>query len=377
MKNKTFNINILIFLFPFLIICGKIIRWTLMKTVLVEAGIGHSFLVSILGERETFQLLLADFTGNAGGNTIVIFTWINRIFELTTYEEFEILISIVWNLILLYLIISCKKSLKLGEFIFLALSVMVLNIFDFCLAKEPIQMLYFLLIYFILTRKKMSSREKNILSLSVVALSVLTFRAYYVLILIFAILLQILCKIFIIKKDKINYKHIIKIIVILGVSYFILLNIVKIISPTHFNELLRVRLRTSSAASDMRSLFNSTNLIIFTIDYLIMLIRMLFPIELLPLGIKYLPYVLYQLVITFFTIKSIKNIKSNSKEKNIALFIFMGFLFASATFEPDFGSWVRHEASTFPIMLIVAEISRKEQKDGGINEQNKKDISKI
>lgn len=377
MKNKTLNINILIFLFPFLIICGKIIRWTLMKAVLVEAGIGHSFLVSILGESETFQLLLADFTGNAGENTIVIFTWMNKIFKLTTYEEFEILISIIWNLILLYLIVSCKKSLKLGEFVFLALSVMVLNIFDFCLAKEPIQMLYFLLIYFILTRKKMSARKKNILSLAVVALSVLTFRAYYVLILIFAILFQVLCKIFIIKKDKINYRHIIKIIVILGVSYFILLNIVKRISPTYFNELLRVRLRTSSATSDMKSLFNSTNLIIFTIDYLIMLIRMLFPIELLPLGIKYLPYVLYQLVITFFTIKSIKNIKSNSKEKNIALFIFMGFLFASATFEPDFGSWVRHEASTFPIMLIVTEVSRKGQKDGGINEQNKKDISKI
>ena len=137
--------------------------------------------------------------------------------------------------------------------------------------------------------------------------------------------------------------------------------------PTEYSELIRVRTRSSTAASDMRNIFKSTNLLIFSFDYLIMLLRMMFPIELLRLGIKYVPYVLYQVIITYFVIKNIKSIKSNGKIKNIALYLYIGFLFASATFEPDFGSWVRHEAVLFPILLIFADIKRKDKES--INEK--------
>ncbi len=134
-------------------------------------------------------------------------------------------------------------------------------------------------------------------------------------------------------------KQVLIMLVILTFTYYILLRVCQIVSPTTFAELFRVRTRTSTAASDMRVIFQSNNLIIFCMDYLIMLIRMLFPIELLRLGIKYFPYVL--------------------------LYIYLGFLLASGTFEPDFGSWVRHEAVCFPIFLIInnmVRVKRREKK---------------
>ena len=81
---------------------------------------------------------------------------------------------------------------------------------------------------------------------------------------------------------------------------------------------------------------------------------MLFPIELLRLGLKYLPYVIYQVIISLFVVKTLITMKENTNTRNLALYIYLGFLCASALFEPDFGSWVRHEAVTFPILLILS-----------------------
>lgn len=222
-------------------------------------------------------------------------------------------------------------------------------------------MLYFIAIYYVLCLNNKSVKFKYILTIGIIAFSAISFRIYYFLIIMFMVLVQVLFNVFIIKKEKVKIKDIIIMLLVIVGFYFLFLNIMKVIMPTEYNELIRVRTRSSTAASDMRNIFKSTNLLIFSFDYLIMLLRMMFPIELLRLGIKYVPYVLYQVIITYFVIKNIKSIKSNGKIKNIALYLYIGFLFASATFEPDFGSWVRHEAVLFPILLILADIKRKDK----------------
>ena len=53
------------------------------------------------------------------------------------------------------------------------------------------------------------------------------------------------------------------------------------------------------------------------------------------------------------------------------MYIYYAFLLGSATFEPDFGSWIRHEAVLFPILLILMDaIKEKENKI----EQVRKDV---
>ncbi len=360
-NEKSYNIDIIFGIFLILVAVGKIIRYTIMKNVLVNSGIGHHFIYPILYGTGGITLFDSDsMTGDAGGNAVVIFRAIN-FFKINNYESWELYISVIWNIILFGLLLGVKKILNLKQFVFIGLSIIVLNIFDFTLAKEPIQMLYFIAIYYVLCLNNKSVKFKYILTIGIIAFSAISFRIYYFLIIMFMVLVQVLFNVFIIKKEKVKIKDIIIMLLVIVGFYFLFLNIMKVIMPTEYNELIRVRTRSSTAASDMRNIFKSTNLLIFSFDYLIMLLRMMFPIELLRLGIKYVPYVLYQVIITYFVIKNIKSIKSNGKIKNIALYLYIGFLFASATFEPDFGSWVRHEAVLFPILLILADIKRKDK----------------
>ena len=36
-----------------------------------------------------------------------------------------------------------------------------------------------------------------------------------------------------------------------------------------------------------------------------------------------------------------------------ALYLSLAFLLCSAAFEPDFGSWIRHEGITLPVLLLI------------------------
>ena len=359
---RRFSVGVVILLSIVSIAFGKIVRHTIMYESLVLPGVGWRILDQVNSDNLKFGLTIHDSNSveersNAMQNACFIISKINFLKLTKSYYGYEILISIIWNIIILLIIVNLKKSFSLIETLFLLLSVAVLNIFDFCLAKEPIQMLYFLFIYLILI-SKMDEKIKFILSFLIYVLCFFTYRNYYILMAGFMVYLLLLYKYLISHIKKVNRKHIIIILLSIYICYFVFLNIVKIIDMSAFNELLRVRLRTSSATSDMHSIFSSTNIYIFTLDYIIMIIRMLFPIELVRMGPKYFIYFIYQVFITYYLIKNITNINKISTTKKITLFVFIAFLLGSAAFEPDFGSWVRHEAVLFPIIMIMSGIKK-------------------
>ena len=372
MKEKKFNINLILILFPIMILAGKIIRWTILKTVLVDMSIGNGMISKILYGTGGFTSFSDSGISDAAGNASVFFRAIN-IFGLTTTIQFEVYISLIWNIIIILIILKGKKSLNIMQMLFLIVSIAVLNIWDFCLAKEPVQLLFFLAIYYILLNRRLNIKQKYILTIFVLLISVLYYRIYYILIIAFIMIVAIVCSKWLFKVDKINLRHVLGLLVVLSIVYFIMLNFIKVIDIESYNELIRVRTRAGIANTQMINIFKSTNLILFTLDYLIMIVRMLFPMELIPMGIKYWPYVFYQIIISYFVLKNIKNIKENTKTQNLALYIYIAFLLGSATFEPDFGSWVRHEAAIFPILMIITNIVMPNEKQG---ENDEKNISK-
>lgn len=352
---KKYNIDLLLVLFPIMIIAGKIIRWTILKSVLVDMSIGNGMIWEVINGTGGFTSLTETGMSDAAGNSAVFFRIIN-IFGLTTTKEFEVYISFIWNIILAFVIFRNKKILNTSQMMFLIASIAVLNIWDFCLAKEPLQLVFFLFIYYTLINDKLSIRQKYIVSIFILLVSVLYYRVYYILIIAFIILVSFICNRWLLKLKKVDIKTIILLLIVLVFSYFIMLNCIKIIDSASYNELIRVRTRGGEANTQMLNIFKSTNLSLFCLDYLIMILRMLFPIELIPMGIKYWPYVFYQILISYFAIKNIKNIKKNSKTHNLALYIYIAFLLGSAAFEPDFGSWVRHEAAIFPVLMFVTHV---------------------
>ena len=61
-------------------------------------------------------------------------------------------------------------------------------------------------------------------------------------------------------------------------------------------------------------------------------------------------------MITLLLIRSIKRLHVNKQSVNLATYVFVGFLLGSALFEPDFGSWVRHESVAFGVTFIMGEL---------------------
>ena len=96
------------------------------------------------------------------------------------------------------------------------------------------------------------------------------------------------------------------------------------------------------------------NLGIFMYDYVINAVRMMVPIELAFKGMFYLPFVVFQFFILYYYFKTIKNIKSLDDNMIVVVACYSAYFFGSVVFEPDFGSWVRHEAATFPILQLLA-----------------------
>lgn len=350
-KNIVFNKNLFVLLLPVLVALGKIVRYTILKKVLVDQGIGHNWIGTIVNGGGSFSFIDTDGAIDAAGNSVFWYRVFN-IFNLSTYGQFEVAITIIFNIILLLLLIKVVRYLTFNQMIFIAVSIAVLNIFDFTLAKEPIQMIYFIFIFAVILRQT-SFNAKMLEVVLLLLLTAITFRSYYVLVDFFFVCIALLFRFMIIKSNKYFWLRIILVILIMGIVYYIFLKVCNHISRDTYEELIRVRTRVSDAATDMRNIFKANSLELFTVDYMIMVVRMLFPVELLKMGVKYFPYVGYQIMLTLYIINAIKNVKINGNTKNIALYLYIGFLFASAAFEPDFGSWIRHEAVLFPLYLII------------------------
>lgn len=329
-------------MFLAMVFIGKLLRWTLMKTVLVDTSSGH----------EIIQALISGGTAKRfAANAAVPFYDAINIFNIRTFVGYEIYLTVLLNIVLFALLMQINRKIYLIEFLFYALSVVVLNLFDFTLAKEPVQFLFFLAIFLVIKQcKKVRYIYLGVIFLLLICAA--SFRTYYYLVVLYFVILHIFfnyCK-----KKKLHSKKLIVIsIIFFTILYFGILNIAGLVSVETYLELIRVRTRSSDARTGIVAWVNSNNLFVFSCNYCITALRMLIPIELLRFGPKYFMYVGYQLFITGFIVSKLKSIKNLSSKEYIALLLLIAFVLCSATFEPDFGSWIRHEALMFPVILIL------------------------
>lgn len=166
--------------------------------------------------------------------------------------------------------------------------------------------------------------------------------------------------------------------------------------------------------SEITPIFPPGNPIFMAIDYTIKIFRLLFPLELLLRGkVTYIFLIVFQLLLVKFIVKafisnqqdvedemaeemeedeeedeSIEKIEEKDDEDEIekiedeedeedeeedddkdeyeiakrqdrkdirrcALYLYLAFLLCSACFEPDFGSWIRHQGVTFPVLILL------------------------
>lgn len=365
-ENKKIMIDrkIILLIYFVIVIVSKILRYTVMKQTLVDTARGYQIVNDILYNSD-LHFAFSDINSSlAFNNAAVIFKIIN-IFGLTTYIQFEIYITIVWNMIVILIISNIDKLKSNSEGVFIISTIAILNIFNFTISKEPIQLLYFLLMYLFLI-SKIRAKSKFWFCIFVILISVLTYRSYYILFAFFSCVLYIIFSIFK-KKERIKVKHIIIILFFIYITYVLFLYASNVFFPGAYSELLWLKSHTelSPAATQIYNVLNNptTNNFKLALEYVILMIRLLVPYEIAFKGPKYLLFVLYQLMISFYLIKCIINYKKNDEITNYSLLLFIGFLLASVTFEPDYGSWVRHESVAFPLLLLIIGIKNKKYKE--------------
>lgn len=358
-RKITYN-HLLFFLFIPVVVTAKILRWTVMKASLADDGIGYHYIKDICEKTSDFLIWETSRIDVATHNAIYIYRLFNWL-DCRTYSEFEIAITITFNIVLLMLLIDFSlrnRHITKSQFFFLLFFIGVMNVYTFTLSKEPIQMLYFILVYIVLRTDK-SANSKWGLIIGIILLIVITTRTYFILMLMFTLIIRYSISTITKMVNNRFWETFICFFLMFGIVYFCFLSVCEVMKPDEFAELIRVRTRESEAVTDMRNILPTTNLVMFVLDYLIMVLRMLFPIELLRFGLKYGIFVIYQVLISWMMLKTLREYSMNTRTKNIAVTLYWGFLFCSATFEPDFGSWVRHESVTIPFMLFVLESKGK------------------
>lgn len=283
------------------------------------------------------------------------------IFKFTTLQQWSYFLSIIFTFFLISKILR-NTGKNLINNIYVYSSIILLNIYTFCISKDIIQFVFFLLIYFIIKNKKLADIKKIFLCCLIFLYEAIYFRSYYFIVATFTLTLFTLYKYF--SKKSIYIKNSLRFIFIVFLFFFIEIYAVKTISSNSYYSIINARssvnqyrLNSIDSVSIINDLLGkNTSFILFIGNYFINFFRMLFPFELLFKGIRYWPFIIYQIYISI----NIIGISKNLNDKNIILFsMFFSFLIVLIIFEPDFGSFIKHEITTFPILLDL--ISEKEE----------------
>ncbi len=169
----------------------------------------------------------------------------------------------------------------------------------------------------------------------------------------------------------IRRRHIVITVLLCFIGVFVFFYISQFISYDDYVEALNVRdgtaISVDEAGAAASAIYNpievNSNLGIFAFDYVINAVRMMVPIELIFKSPAYAPFFIYQIFILFYLFRTMKNIRNIDRKMLVVLSAFVAYFFGSVVFEPDFGSWVRHEATTFPILQLLAYRSKNYQKN--------------
>ncbi len=291
-----------------------------------------------------------------------------NIFGITTLEGWSYFLTPIFMLIILYEI-SKNKKYSLTNIAFIIMSVAFLNIYILGIGKDIIQFLFFLVIYIIL-RSKFNNRIKLIFIIWVLLFEAFNFRIYYAIMALLIGTFYFIYNYLITKKrKKIGGR---KIVILLVVIFFIQIFLISLLSPSNYQSIIYARSSVNIARQsivDVKTMINdifglNKNLIIFIGNYLINFIRILIPIELLFKGIKYIPFIGYQVYISYNLFKICKNIDN----KNLLwIATILSYIMVAIIFEPDFGSFIRHESALF---LILQYIILNSNAKGKKNEKN-------
>lgn len=287
--------------------------------------------------------------------TTELFSNIN-VFNFTTLLQWSMLIGIIFNILLIIAFIK-MKYIDMVQSIFALMCVGLCNIYVFNLGKDIIQFTFFVMCFVIICFNKFPNWLKVVGCVAIFYWESTFFRSYYIIMAAFTIGIYIILKVIRHNRIRLNFKKITLVIAILFLLMYAFLNIARVAMPKEYNEILHCKddstqLGAASVIKDKIEFGEDVNL--YMLNYIINSVRMLFPVELVSGGVFYLPFLVFQVLLLYYMYKNIKEVHQISDNNVIALSVFIAFFMGSVLFEPDFGSFARHEAAAFPVIILFA-----------------------
>ena len=283
-----------------------------------------------------------------------------NVLNLTDVNQFSIFYGMIMTPLIIFMV-SKVQEMEMKEVLFTLMATGVLNIYVFTINKEMIQIMYFFAIYIVVSLPIKNTLVKIIGCALVYYWESLNFRSYYILMAAMSIFLYFIF-VGLKKRRKIGKMLIAFTVVLCFAGVFIFFYISQFVSYEDYRDALNIRDNSTStireAGGANSAIYNpievNDNFGIFMFDYIINAVRMMIPVELLVKSPGYAPFFVYQIFILIYLFRTIRNLKQINNKMVVVLSCFGAYFFGSVVFEPDFGSWVRHEATTFPIMQLMA-----------------------
>lgn len=310
-------------------------------------------------------------------NTVDFHTSIN-ILHLTDIHQFSIWYGLIMTPVMMF-IVSRAKEMELREVLFTLMATGVLNIYVFNVNKEMIQILYFLAIYAVISLPLKNTFVKILGCSAIYYIESIHFRSYYIIMALMTILVYFIF-LWLRKRELIQRKHIAITVLLCFIGVFVFFYASQFVAYDDYVEALNVRDGSTQTIDEgggaASAIYNpvevDSHLGIFMFDYVINAVRMMIPVELLFKSPGYAPFFIYQIFILFYLFRTMRNIKNIDRKMLVVLSAFVAFFFGSVVFEPDFGSWVRHEATIFPILQLMAFKSHLYEKASEISNSEKR-----
>ena len=273
-----------------------------------------------------------------------------------------------------------RDYMNISNMVFVILTDALLNIYVFNLSKDVL-IFFFLSVFALIAQSKFKETLKLFLCATILLLIAATFKTYYILILAFFIGFHFLFHF----KNKSSFAgYFLHSVLLFVICFFVFLVGAKLIVPNQYNSLVLSRYSVNInrqnadyAQTIINDFFpNNQNILFDFLNCVVGLFRLIFPIELLDDGnLLYFFFFFYQLFIEAKILARCKAsfnlVSKNTFSNHCASFylaLYLAYLFVSAIFEPDFGSFLRHEVSfiSIPCLALIYESGLAEKKDKAI-----------
>ena len=288
-----------------------------------------------------------------------------NILHFTEFSQWAFCIS---SLAIVCMVMKLYKNerITVDKMIFVYLTIILQNIYVFRISKDIVQEILFILIDIIIINQHINNKYKVYIVFCVLIWEACVYRYYYYITAAFFILIYTMIR-------NIRRINILKVIAIFLVILCIGLIGLQKVDNSRYNELIYIRTKLNrnrdespdavTAINDVVK--NNGNVFVYLFNYFINLMRVLFPIELIVKGIKYIPFIVYQMYITAKMIIILSKVKQREMEikSTLLISVFISYLLVATLHEPDFGSFIRHESALAFIMFDLFISDKDDDKE--------------